>query len=224
MKNILIAGATGMIGGTVLRLCLEHNDVNCITSIVRRASGDRHEKLVEIIHDDFADYSALQKLFKDIQVAYFCIGVYTGQVSKDMFRTITVDYAKAFGDMLKMQSPEATLCFLSGQGADQSETSRLMFARDKGVAENHLLRLGLKQTYIFRPAYIYPVQPRNEPNHSYRLLRKLYPIIKIVYPRGVVTSDELAKAMMLVGIEGAAASILENSDIKKLGARDVAND
>ena len=41
---------------------------------------------------------------------------------------------------------------------------RIAFARYKGEAENALLAAGFHAVYIFRPAYIYPVKPRKEPN------------------------------------------------------------
>ena len=55
---------------------------------------------------------------------------------KDEFRKITVDYTVSFATALKKGSPNAVFCFLSGQGADRTEKSRMMFARDKGHAEN----------------------------------------------------------------------------------------
>jgi hypothetical protein len=51
----------------------------------------------------------------------------------------------------------------------------MAFARYKGEAEKTLLSAGFPRIYIFRPACIYPVEPRKEPNLSYRLLRELYP-------------------------------------------------
>jgi uncharacterized protein YbjT (DUF2867 family) len=51
----------------------------------------------------------------------------------------------------------------------------MSFARYKGEAENALLASGFASVYIFRPAYIYPVTPRREPNFGYRLLRAIYP-------------------------------------------------
>ncbi|MEM1320890.1 MAG: NAD(P)H-binding protein [Bacteroidota bacterium] len=214
MKNVLITGATGMIGGIVLRECLAHSEVGSVTIIVRRSTGQHHPKLTEILHDDFTDYSKIADHFKNVDVAQFCIGVYTGQVPRDQFRVITVDFTAAFADMLKQHSPQATFCFLSGQGADQTESSRLMFAKDKGIAENALLRQAFGATYIFRPAYIYPVTPRKEPSFTYRLMRSLYPLLKAIYPQGAISSERLAKAMFKAGLYGADKTILENEDIK----------
>ena len=216
MKKILITGATGMIGNLVLQNCLENKEIESVTSITRRECGIKHDKLTEIIHADFADYSAIKECFENIDVAYFCIGVYTGAVSREVFRKITVDYTVEFAKILKEKSPEATFCFLSGAGADQKEKSRMMFAKDKGAAENFLISQEFKQLYIFRPAYIYPVTKRKEPNLSYQLFRKFYPILKVLMPGGVITSVQLANAMFKVGLLGGEKVILENKDILKL--------
>jgi uncharacterized protein YbjT (DUF2867 family) len=151
MKTALITGATGMIGGLVLQECLNNSEIGKVISISRKKTGVKHQKLVEIIHQDFLDYTTIKEYFENIDVAYFCIGVYTGAVSRNEFRRITVDYTKIFADTLKNKSPEATFCFLSGAGADQKEKSRMMFAKDKGIAENYLIKQNFGDLYIFRP-------------------------------------------------------------------------
>lgn len=216
MKKVLITGATGMVGGIVLRHCLEDDRIGEVVSISRRTVGIEHPKLKEVIHADFSDLSALDHVMTGVGAAYYCIGVYTGAVPKDVFRKITVEYTEAFVNALKAHSPEATFCFLSGAGADQTEKSRVMFARDKGAAENLLLAAGFPETYIFRPAYIYPVESRNEPNFVYRLSRFLYPLMKRVYPSTVITSEELGLAMFTAGLAPIDFQILENQDIKSL--------
>lgn len=216
MKRVMITGTTGMIGREVLRACLESSDVEQVRSLVRRSTSKAHDKLIEIIHDDFLDYAGLEHMFRKQDVVYYCLGVYTGAVSREQFRVITVDYTRAFADALKAGSPDAAFCFLSGQGADRHEKSRIMFARDKGAAENYLLGLDLGRLHIFRPAYIYPSRPRVEPNLPYRIMRSLYPIYRRIYPKGVITSDQLSQAMFAAGLYGTAHETLENEDIKRV--------
>lgn len=141
MKNVILTGGTGMIGGLVLQECIKSPDIKKVISIVRRPTGIKHKKLTEIVHDDFLDYSKIETQCKNIDVAYYCLGVYTGAVPREKFREITVGYTKAFASALRKISPKATFCFLSGVGADRKEKSRMMFAQDKGIAENFLLRL-----------------------------------------------------------------------------------
>jgi hypothetical protein len=71
--------------------------------------------------------------------------------------------------------------FLSGNGADSTGRSRMAFARYKGEAENAFLAAGFPRIFIFRPAYIYPAEPRTEPHFSYRLLRAIYPAFRVLF-------------------------------------------
>jgi uncharacterized protein YbjT (DUF2867 family) len=91
---------------------------------------------------------------------------------------------------------------LSGSGADPTGRSRIAFARYKGEAEKALLAARFPCVYIFRPAYIYPVEPRKEPNFSYRLLRGIYPVFRMLLPNQVIRADDLARAMVDVTVRG----------------------
>lgn len=217
MKNVIIAGAGGMIGKLILENCLHQPEVNRITSIVRKSSGIKHQKLIEVIHEDFSDFENIATYFKDQEICFYCIGVYTGAVGREEFRKITVDFTQAFAKMLKKQNQDMRFCFLSGAGADPTGKSRLMFAKDKGIAEKFLMELNFTGLHIFRPAYIYPVTKRKEPNLMYRIMRVLYkPILSKIYPNGGISSEELANVMTEVGIHGGDKIIYENKDIREL--------
>ena len=212
MKNVIIAGASGMIGSLILKDCLSSSEISQVISLVRKKKGNENPKLKEIVVSNFVDYSSQSGLFKNIDIAFFCIGVYTGQVPDNKFKEITVDYAVAFAKALKDNSPGSTLCFLSGAGADRKEKSRASFAKYKGMAENQIAGLGLK-FHTFRPGYIYPVAPRKEPNIMYQIMRWMYPLIKLAGSNSSIKSTELARAMFNVGMGGAMTEILENKDI-----------
>ena len=168
-KSLAIVGATGMVGGYALRYSLEHPGVKTATAIVRRKLDLSHPKLNQVVHQNFADCSALRDALSAHDAAIFCLGAYTGTVTHTELRAITVDYTVEFARVLHVSSPGAAFSFLSGSGADPSGRSRMPFARYKGEAEKALFAAGFPRTYIFRPAYIYPVEPRKEPNFSYRL-------------------------------------------------------
>jgi len=206
-----------MVGGHALHHALEHPDVATVTSIGRRKLGIMNSRLSEVLHPDFADCSPLEVALRDQDAVIFCLGAYTGVVSDHDLRMITVNYPTEFARVFRKSSPHAALSFLSGSGADQTGKSRLAFARYKGEAERALLGAGFPQLYIFRAAYIYPVQPRKEPNLGYRLLRAMYPLLNRVVPSQVVRSDELAHAMVDITLPDAREGrglVLENRDIR----------
>ncbi|WP_333601100.1 NAD(P)H-binding protein [Flavobacterium sp.] len=215
--NVIITGSNGMIGGLILNQCLNHSEVTQVTSIVRKPTGNNHPKLKEIVHTDFLDFSAIEAAFQNQDVCFYCIGVYTGQVSRAEFAKITIDFTKAFAETLRKQSAQTNFCFLSGQGADRSEKSAMMFAKDKGIAENFLFALHFAGMHSFRPGYIYPVTPRKEPNLSYKIMRWLYkPLVSWLFPFASVTSEQLAGVMVEVGLHGGHKEIYENTDIRKI--------
>lgn len=218
--HVLIAGATGMVGGTALRHLLASPDVTHVTALGRRPCGLAGPVVSDVLCPDLADLSAVQEAFDRVDAALFCVGVYTGSVPDDVLRTITVDHAIRFGEALRAHSPKAALCFLSGQGADPSGKSRASFSRYKGAAENALRSLGLARVHVFRPGYIYPSEPRTEPNVGYRAMRVLYPTIKAVWPNFGVSSDDLGRAMAHAAIHGLPGRpvVLENADIRAVAA------
>ena len=218
-KHVVIVGASGMVGGYALRYALADPAVGHVTSIGRKTLGISRAKLTEVVHEDFADCSALAGTLANQDAAVFCLGAYTGTVSDTALRRITVDYTVEFARVLSESSPHAQFSFLSGNGADPTERSRIPFARYKGAAENALAGAGFPHVYFFRPAYIYPVEPRKEPNLGYRLLRAVYPVFRLLFPNQVIRADDLGRAMVDVvthGAEPRGKSVFENRDIRAM--------
>jgi uncharacterized protein YbjT (DUF2867 family) len=218
-KRVVIVGASGMVGGYALRYALENSAVGSVTSIGRRKLGISHTKLTEVLHRDFADCSALAGVLSGQDAAVFCLGTYTGSVSDAELRKTTVDYTVEFARVLRGSSPGAAFSFLSGNGADPTGRSRIPFARYKGEAENALLAAGFPHVYLFRPAYIYPVEPRKEPNFSYRLLRAIYPAFRLVFPNQVIRADDLARVLVDAVVSGTGqrgGPVFENRDIRAM--------
>src|SRR5580700_5026526 len=217
--SLVIVGASGMVGGYGLRYSLDNPAIGVVTVIGRKKLGISHPKLKEVLHQDFTDCSALAQPLTGQNAAIFCLGVYTGAVPDAEFRKITVDYTVEFARVLRASSPGAAFSFLSGMGADQTGRSRVPFARYKGEAEKALLAAGFPRLYIFRPAYIYPVEPRKEPNFSYRLMRAIYPAFRVLFPNQIIRADDLAAAMVDVAVRGAGEHrtlVLENRDIRAM--------
>src|SRR6476620_438060 len=222
--RLVIVGASGMVGGYALRYAFDHPAVERVTAIGRKRLGISHPKLTEVLHQDFADCSALKVALSGQDAAVFCLGAYTGAVPEEKLRKITVDYTIEFARVLRGSNPDAAFSFLSGNGADPTGRSRIAFARYKGEAEKALLAAGFPRVCIFRPAYIYPVEPRKEPNFSYRLLRGIYPVVRVLFPNLVIRGDDLARAMVDAAVRGReerGALVLENRDIRAMVTLDV---
>jgi uncharacterized protein YbjT (DUF2867 family) len=216
-KRLVIVGASGMVGGFALRYSLENHGVASVLAIGRRPLEISHPKLREVLHRDFDDCSPLAEELSGQDAAIFCLGAYTGTVSDKQLRTVTVDYPIEFARVFHLKNPGSAFSFLSGSGADPTGRSRMAFARYKGEAETALLRTGFANVYVFRPAYIYPVEPRKEPNLGYRALRAVYPMFRALFPNQVIPANDLGRAMVdAVVLEKEQGPIFENKDIREM--------
>ena len=169
----------------------------------------------EIIHQDFTNYVTIKQHLQNIDICFFCIGVYTSAVTKEEFNIITIDMPFELGKALKIENPNITFSLLSGIGADSTEKSKTLFAKAKGISENKLINLNFKKLTIFRPGYIYPVTPRKEPNMSYQIFRLLHRPLAILMTKSVTTSVQLANKMMNVALTNNNQLIFENKEIIK---------
>lgn len=216
-KNVLITGASGMIGGLILNHCLNSESVGKVNVLVRKKLNIHHPKLTQFVVQDFMQLENVAHAFLNIDICYYCLGVYTGATDRETFKKITVDYTQNVAAILIQNNVPVNFVLLSGQGADSSEKSKLMFAQDKGSIENKLLKMKFNAVQIFRPGYIYPVEKRTEPNFMYRLLRVLYnPLFLGKFKNFSITSEQLAEAMFNAGLDNKGNQIYENFEIKKL--------
>ncbi len=164
IKAVLF-GATGMVGEGVLHECLKHPDVESVLVVNRRSCGVRHEKLSEIIHTNFHDFSDIEHRLSGYNAGFFCMGVSSIRMKEDDYRHVTYDLTIHVADTLLRQNPEMTFCYVSGSGTDSSEKGRVMWARVKGKTENDLMRMSFKSAYMFRPGYSRQTLGRNRNSH-----------------------------------------------------------
>ncbi len=138
--KVLVFGATGSAGGSVLRVCLSTPRVEEVRVITRRPLKVTHDKLRVFVHEDFVDYGAIAEAFVGLDACLFCLGISATQVSGEAeYRKITYDFALAAAKALQLQSPTAAFHFISGQGTRLD--SRMMWARVKAETERDLIGL-----------------------------------------------------------------------------------
>jgi uncharacterized protein YbjT (DUF2867 family) len=217
--NVIITGATGMIGEGVLYVCLHHPEVEKVLVITRNPTGYSHPKLTEIIHPDFFDISPLSDRITGYNACYFCLGATSLGKSEAEYTKVTYTLAMNFATKLSALNPEMTFCYISGAGTDSSGKGRSMWARVKGKTENDLQKLPFRKVYNFRPAGILPflpLKPSQAYYKSYKYLGWLFSIMKVVAPNYVVELKDLASAMINSSFKGYSNNILEVKDIKLL--------
>jgi uncharacterized protein YbjT (DUF2867 family) len=218
--NVVLFGATGMIGQGVLRECLLDPDVKQILSIVRTPSGQHISKLRELVHADFLNYSPIEAELTGFDACFFCLGVTSAGMSEAQYTQITHDFALAAATTLAKLNPSMTFVYVSGSGTDSTERGRSMWARVKGKTENDILKLPFKAAYMFRPGFIQPLHGIVSKTKLYRVfytvLTPILPVVRSLFPRQILTTEQVGRAMLLVAKHGFLQPVLESVDITSL--------
>jgi len=154
--NVLLFGATGMVGQGVLRECLLDRGVESVTAIGRSTTGVSHPKLREIVHADLINYEPVESQLSGFDACFFCLGISSAGLNEELYSRITYDITLRAAETIARLNPNLTFAYVSGQGTDSSEHGRIMWARVKGRTENALLRLPFKAAFMFRPGIIVP--------------------------------------------------------------------
>jgi hypothetical protein len=215
----IILGSTGMVGEGVLHECLKHPDVESILVINRRSCGVEHEKLKEIIHQDFHDFSPIEDQLVGYNACYFCMGVSSFGMKETDFRKISYELTMHVANILVKINPEMTFCYVSGAGTDSTERGRSMWARVKGKTENDLMKLPFKTAYMFRPGYIQPTRGMKNTYKMYKIFSPFYPVLKTLFPKYICTLEEVGLTMIHAVLYGSDVQVLESKNIRLLAVK-----
>jgi uncharacterized protein YbjT (DUF2867 family) len=217
--NVVLFGATGMVGGGVLRECLEDPRVESILSVGRRSCGVAHPKLRELLLPDLFGLDQVRSDLAGYEACFFCLGVSSVGMSEADYRRVTLDLTIEAAKVLGEVNPSLTFCYVSAQGSDSSGRGRSMWARVRGETENRLLQMPFS-AYAFRPGVIQPYKGVPSRTRSvrvlYAVLGPLFPILKRVFPNQVTTTVRIGRAMMRAATVGSAKHVLEPRDINAL--------
>jgi len=226
--NIILFGATGMVGQGVLRECLRDPSVQSVKTLGRTATRVQHPKLREIVHTNLWDFSSIEPELSGFDACFFCLGVASAGMKEAAYEHVTYGIAMAAAQSLSRLNSQMTFVYVSGASTDSSEQGKIMWARVKGKTENALLRLPFRAAYMFRPGAIEPLHGAQSRTRLYRLLyiatKPLLPILRWAFPNSILTTEQIARAMLAVARNGAPKRILEIKDIRALAlARDKAD-
>ena len=221
--NILIFGATGMVGQGVLRQCLLDPEVQQVLTIGRSAGRNRtgidSPKLHELVHPNLWDYSTIESSLLNFDACFFCLGVTSTGMTEAEYARVTLGIPVAAAETLARLNPKMTFIFVSAVGADGSEKGKLMWARVKGKAENSILQLPF-HGYVFRPAAIQPSHGEQSRTTSYRILytltKPILPLLRKIIPAYVTSTEQIGRAMLSVAKRRISRRILESKDINEV--------
>ena len=218
--QVIIFGATGMVGQGVLRECMVDPGIDNVLVVGRSPTGVRNAKLVEIIHDNFLDYSAIETQLTGFDACFFCLGVSSIGMSEQRYRHLTYDITLAAATTLARLNPQMVFTYVTGAGTDSTEQGSRMWARIKGKTENDLLKLPFRAAYMFRPGAIQPLHGARSKTAwvqaAYTATWPLWSVLRLISPRLVTSTEQIGRAMIRVAREGYPRKVLEMEDINSL--------
>ena len=148
--DVLLIGATGMVGSETLRQLLDNPAVRTVRIIVRRETHINHEKLRELV----TPFENLQAYHAFIQcdVLIHCLGSTMKKAGgREAFYKIDHDFPLEVARVAKANGCRKMI-LLSAIGADAG--SAFFYNRVKGELENDCKALGFENLYILQPSML----------------------------------------------------------------------
>ena len=219
--RVILLGASGMVGASVLRELLASSTVTTVLSIGRRSSGVEHQKFKEVLLDDLFAVEAVEQHLVGYDACIWAIGVSSFRMDEAAYAKVTEELTLVWAHTLLRLNPGISFCYCSAGGAG----GEMMWARVRQRVERALQSMPFRHAGAVRPGFIRPGRGIRSRTPAYQagvvLLRPLYPIFPFLVracPFLFTTSEILGRAMLRV-VEGRADRfILESTDINRVGA------
>ncbi|MGQ7247420.1 NAD(P)H-binding protein [Halomonas sp. V046] len=204
-KSIMVVGASGLVGGEVLRQALMDDRVGRIVAPVRRELGRLSEApnaqhKLETPRVDF-DNLADAALWWQVDAVICTLGTTRKAAgTKAAFRRVDHDYPLAVADIARRHGV-TTYVLNSAMGADAS--SRWFYNRVKGDLETALAERGFTSLTLVRPGLIGGKREQSRPLEAAAgaVLGALGPIL----PRHlrVCPAPNIAQALLMAALDAA---------------------
>ena len=106
--NVLLFGASGMVGQGVLRECLLDPGVQIVKAVGRTATGEKRAKFREVISQDLRNYSSIELELSGFDACFFCLGVSTAGMKDADYERVTYGITIAAAETLSRLNPQMT--------------------------------------------------------------------------------------------------------------------
>ncbi|GAA1613650.1 NAD(P)H-binding protein [Actinoplanes couchii] len=213
--NVIIFGATGMVGQSVLHASLSDPDVEQVLAVVRTPTRMKNPKVREVVLDDFADLTPIEDELAGYDACFYCLGVSSVGLDEAAYTKVNHEYPVAAAHTLAKLNPDMTFVYVSGGGTDPD--SRQMWARVKGRTENAVIKT-FRNGYAFRPGMVQPTFHTTSKTNFFRtvyaLTAPMFPLLERIAPQYAITTDRLGRAMLRAARTGFPHHIVENRDLR----------
>ncbi len=216
MKLILF-GATGMVGKGALREALVDPAVEAVLCVGRRATGEHHPKLRELVLADLFDFSAVEAQLVGWDACVWAVGVSVLGKHEADYARVTEELTLVWARALLRLNPRFSFCYCSAAGAGGGA----MWARVRRRVEGAIASLPFEHKGVVRPGFIRPGPGIRSGVRAYRAAIALFapvaPLFVRMLPAWFTTSERLGRAMLRVVQGRADRFVLESADINRIG-------
>ncbi|AGL21572.1 NAD-dependent epimerase/dehydratase family protein [Actinoplanes sp. N902-109] len=213
--NVIVFGATGMVGQSVLHASLSDPSVEQVLAVVRTPTGVQHPNLREVLLADFADLTPIEDKLIGYDACFYCLGVSSVGLDEAPYTKVNYEYPVAAAHTLAKINPDMTFVYVSGGGTDPN--GRQMWARVKGRTENTVIET-FRNGYAFRPGMVQPTFRTTSKTNWFRTMYALtapaFPLLERIAPQYAITTDRLGRAMLRAARTGFPQHIVENRDLR----------
>jgi uncharacterized protein YbjT (DUF2867 family) len=208
VTTALLAGATGLVGGHLLRLLLADDAWDQVVTVGRREVDVRDPKLVQL-------HAALPEVgdLPPVDDVFCALGTTIKKAgSQDAFRAIDHDAVVALAGAAQ-RAGAGSFLHVTAMGA--SAGSRVFYNRVKGEAERDVAAVGIARTVAFRPSILDGDRPESRPGERAGLvvMRALAPVLGRFRP---TSAEDVARAMVHVAHGAATPSVVSAGEIARL--------
>ncbi len=218
--NVIVFGATGMVGAGTLRQALAAPEVESVLSISRQSCGVSHPKLRELLLADLFEFSAVEGQLVSYDACLWAVGVSSVGLDEAGYARITEDLTLRWAGALLRLNPSMSFCYCSAAGAGGPG----MWPRVRRRVEAALQAMPFRHVGAVRPAFIRPGPGIRSRTPAYQwglvVLRPLFvfvPLLVRLFPGMFTTSEVLGRAMLRVTQGKAPGFILESAAINQVG-------
>ncbi len=209
IERILVAGATGLTGRSVIQQCLTHFPEIEIKALVRNKVQDFPSSIKQIV----TDYHHLEDIQEAMEAdaVFCCLGTTRKKAgSVEAFRMVDVQFPIALAKRTRFFADRFMLISSTGAGKAFPNT----YLNAKRDVERGIMALGFPCTHIFRPGIL--AGPRQEKRPAEQWALRMMQSISWLLPAAYkpMPSDTLALAMLRAAqLEEKGIFIYENEDI-----------
>lgn len=152
MTNVVLLGATGLVGNWILKELIDASSVSKVTTFTRRSPKQSLDKLNSVVSSSTETWFSNPESFASNQIAISAFGTTRANAGGlENFKKIDYGNNLTFAQTAKTNGIK-TFILISTKGANSA--SMVPYLKIKGQLEDEILKLGFDHTIILQPGLL----------------------------------------------------------------------